>query len=119
MRVARLNKDGDWTFGRGRAGYIKRSDAIGQNVVTRLQSFTNDWYLDVDAGIDWLTLLGTRGVTTEQINDEVRRVVLATDGVLRIDELSTKLDRATRKVTITVTITTIYQEQLSLPEVQI
>lgn len=119
MRVSGLSKAGDWLFGQGKARYLSKSDAVGQRVVTRLKSFTNDWYLDVNANVNWIGLLGTRGVRTAQIERQVERVVKATQGVARIDDININLDRVHRSVRINVTITTIYQVTMQLPEVTI
>lgn len=104
MRVRRLNGH-DWTFGRGRADYVKDQAAIAQNIKTRLLSFKNDWFLDIDANIDWMNLLGQRG-TEKIIENEVARVVLTTSGVVRINSLS--LQNKERRVIIEANITTIF-----------
>ena len=86
MRVSRLDADGDWTFGKGRANYLRRSEAIRQSVVTRLRSFTSDWFLDVNHGLPWLEMLGERN-TQKRILREIERSVLETEGVRAIDRL--------------------------------
>lgn len=104
MRVRRLNGH-DWTFGRGRADYVKDQAAIAQNIKTRLLSFKNDWFLDIDANIDWMNLLGQRG-TEKIIENEVARVILTTSSVVRINSLS--LQNKERRVIIEANITTIF-----------
>lgn len=104
MRVRRLNGH-DWAFGRGRADYVKDQAAIAQNIKTRLLSFKNDWFLDIDANIDWMNLLGQRG-TEKIIENEVARVILTTSGVVRINSLS--LQNKERRVIIEANITTIF-----------
>lgn len=104
MRVRRLNGH-DWTFGRGVADYIKDQAAIAQNIKTRILSFKNDWFLDIDSNIDWLNLLGQRG-TDEIIKNEVARVILTTSGVVRINSLT--LQNNDRRVIIAADITTIF-----------
>jgi hypothetical protein len=108
MRVSRLDGDNDWTFGRGKANYLKASEAIQQNVYTRLRSFKRDWYPDVDAGIDWLKLLGTRGVRVETYRREVERVVQSTEGVARIDRIDVEFDRRNRRLSVTVYAQDVY-----------
>jgi hypothetical protein len=104
MRVRRLNGQ-DWTFGRGRADYIKDQAAIAQNIKTRIQSFKNDWFLDIDANIDWMNLLGQRG-TEQIIRYEVARVILSTSGVVKINDL--QLQNSERRVIIVAEVTTIF-----------
>lgn len=87
MIVAGLDKDDDWNFGRGLAVYKLNSEAIRQNVLTRIRSFKNDWFLDSEAEIDWINLLSQKNATA-QILREVERVVLSTDGVVNLLELN-------------------------------
>lgn len=102
MRVSGLTASGDWRFGRGKANYKKGSDAIGQNIVTRLRSFKRDWFLDIEANVDWLRLLGSKGVRLETIRKAVERVVQSTEGVARVDSVVVNFDRVSREVAITV-----------------
>lgn len=112
MRVSGLDEDGDWRFGRGLAVYISRSDAVRQNVVTRLRSFRTDFFLDVDANIDWIDLLGRKG-TREEILRAVERVTLSTDGVTTITQLDIEVKTSTRKATIMLTFGTIFDESIT------
>lgn len=112
MKVAGLDQDGDWRFGRGRASYRLKAEAVRQNVATRVRSFTNDWFLDVKANIDWITLLGSRNTQTT-IEREVERVILSTVGVARIDNLQTIVGHKSRALTIVTKIATIYDTQFT------
>jgi len=86
MRVSGLTADGDWRFGKGRAVYLRRSEAIRQNVVTRLRSFTNDWFLNISEGLPWIELLGSRQ-NEQRILREIENRVLTTEGVRLIERL--------------------------------
>ena len=110
MRVSGLTATGDWRFGRGRAVYLRRSEAIRQNVRTRLRSFTDDWFLNVDAGLPWIEMLGTRG-NTNRVLREIERVVLTTEGVRTIDRLDLVSVDEHRGANIEITITDIFNEQ--------
>jgi len=111
MRVRRNDKHGDWIFGRSIRDYVREDDSIGQNLQTRIKSFTNDWFLDTTAHIDWFDLLGRKG-TQEEIKREIERVAIATDGVVRVDKLD--LVKMNRQATIRLEVTTIFNERLSL-----
>lgn len=110
MRVRRLDGQ-DWTFGRGLADYIKDDAAIAQNVKTRLQSFKNDWFIDIEAGIDWLNILGQRG-TENIILNEVSRTILGTAGVIKINALDYTID--SRRVIISASISTIFNTEINI-----
>lgn len=118
MRVSGLDQNDDWRFGKGRAVYKRRSDAIAQNVATRLRSFTNDWFADVGAGIPWIELLGNKG-TERRILRAIERTVLQTEGVRKIDVLRIIRRDTARSVTIELSYTDVYDrtntQELPLP----
>lgn len=109
--VRKLDREHDWTFGRNKANYIRGQAEILQNVKTRIQSFTNDWLFDIDANIDWINLLGSFNKKGE-IEREVKRVTLATDGVVAIREFGIIIQN--REATITMTIDTIFSENVAI-----
>lgn len=112
MKVSRLDTNSDWTFGRNDKAYVNGSRMVKQNVVTRIKSFKNDWILDIDANIDWITLLGSKN-SQGQILREVERVVLDTDGVLRINKLEIMADNKKRTAKINLNFTTIYDDTIT------
>lgn len=112
MRVSGLDENNDWRFGRGRAVYITRSDAVRQNVATRLKSFATDFFLDTDSCIDWIDLLGRRD-TKDEIKMAIERTVLATDGVTTISQLDLSVKTGTRNATIMLSFGTIFDESIT------
>lgn len=115
MRVAGLDKNGDWRFGRGKSIYITGSKAIGQKVVTRLRSFKRDWFLDVDAGVDWIQLMGARS-TEDKILREIERVIVSTDGVLRLISLELETNRTNRTARIYATYEDVFNQEFEIRE---
>jgi hypothetical protein len=107
MRVAGLDKNNDWTFGRGKASYKRESKAIAQNVFTRLRSFTNDWFLDIGHGIDWFNLLGQYN-TAPQIIRAVERTVLQTEGVISVQRIEVVSRSKQRGIRIEIEYTDIF-----------
>lgn len=112
MRVSGLSAAGDWRFGKGRAVYLRRSDAIAQNVITRLKSFTDDWFLDIDEGMSWLELLGSKD-NEKRILREVETRVLQTYGVRSISLLRVTNIDINRAASIELTYTDIFDEQIN------
>ena len=107
MRVSGLDKNLDWRFGKGRAVYKTNAKAIAQNVQTRLRSFREDWYLDVDAGVNWIELLGNLG-TEKRIIRAVESTVLQTEGVISIQELKIIGRDSNRGVKIRIRYTDVF-----------
>lgn len=109
MRVSGLTADGDWRFGKGRAVYLRRSEAIQQAVVTRLRSFTDDWFLDTVNGLPWIELLGNKE-SEKRILREIETQVLGTEGVRLIERLRvTGLTQ--RNASIELTVIDIFDER--------
>jgi len=111
MRVAGITSEGDWIFGRNKASYKTKSKAISQNVVTRLRSFKNDWFLDVEAGIDWVDILSSKGNTGE-IKIAVEKSVLQTVGVKSISKLEIEEDRKNRAISIIINYNDVFDVEM-------
>ena len=109
MIVSRLDKNHDWTFGQSLANYARSSEAIAQNVLTRVLSWKNDWFLDIEAEIDWYTLLSERN-TRRTIEDELYRVTRNTTGVFEVISITSNVKRSTRSATFTIEYTDIYNQ---------
>ena len=109
MRVRALDKNGDWTFGHSRNNYKVGIEALRQNVITRIKSLKNDWFLDSEANIGWWEILGIKqneGI----IKNQVYNTVVATYGVTSIKNIEIKVDSATRKANIKIDLKTIYDD---------
>ena len=107
MKVSGLDSEADWVFGKDKHSYKSGSDAIKQNVVTRLRSFYNDWFLDVDFGIPWLTLLGTRN-NENQVKRAISKSILETTGIMNISKLEFVYTSDDRVLQVSVSYTDVY-----------
>lgn len=106
MIVRQVDINGDWTFGQGRNNYLRANAAVVQNVATRLRSFLGDCFFDLTAGIDWFNLLG--GGDQLALSLAVSAVILNTDGITQLTQLSISTDPTTRAVTITYAAVSVY-----------
>jgi len=113
MIIRALDVNHDWTFGKGKSNYLNQQLAIAENVQTRLLSFLNDCYFDLDAGIDWFNLMGTMGVTDQEIELTCRAVILQSYGVVKVNSISINRNRTSRNIYITYNIDTIFTSQFS------
>jgi hypothetical protein len=111
MATRKIDNIGDFTFGQGAGNYNKNNDAeISQNVVTRIRSFKFDYFLDIQANIDWLNILGVKNNETLIIN-EVRKVIQQTTGVQRVNNVQL-LKNDKRNATIQINFDTIYNKNI-------
>jgi len=107
MRVSGLDSNDDWVFGKGKASYKVQSKAVLQSIRTRLKSFTDDWFLNIEDGIDWITLMGSKG-NEERINREIEKTILQTEGVVAIINFNTIL--TDRDLSIKIKFIDVYSE---------
>jgi hypothetical protein len=108
MRIRALDSNYDFTFGKGGNNYLQETDAIKQSIKTRLLSWKNDCFFDLEAGVDWLNRLGIRG-QEELLKQEIRQIILQTQDVRAILELSAELS-SNRVLTVEYEVQTIYSQ---------
>jgi hypothetical protein len=105
MIVRAIDGAGDWLYGSGRANYLSMNRAIGQNIQTRVLEFLGDCFFATNRGIDWFNLLG--GKNSKAIETAVGAVIINTDGVTALNEISAQLNGA-RSFSLSYSVTTIY-----------
>lgn len=106
MKTRALDINGDWQFGRGLQSYVTEKNALKQNISTRLKSWKNDCFFAMDDGVDWQNFLDIG--MKQYLDIDIKRVVLQTEGVLRISSYTSTLDTENRAATIRVTIGTVF-----------
>jgi hypothetical protein len=108
MRYRKLDKDGDYVFGSGSSDFLVNSpEAVAQAVLTRLQLWLGEWFADTSDGTGWKqAVLGRQPENMYEM--AIQQRVLETQGVSSIESFESDLNRNTRRLTITMTINTIY-----------
>jgi hypothetical protein len=91
MKHRGLDENGDWVFGKGRNSYDADNKAIITNVKTRLLSFLNDCFFDLDAGIDWWNLLGSKN--KEALFLSIKETILTSYGVEKINHFASNFSQ--------------------------
>ena len=114
MILRNLDDQNDWTFGTGKQTYLTQIEALKLNLRTRLRSWNGDCYFALPEGVDWNNYLDIG--TKDLLDRDIRRVTLQTEGVLKIYEYQSTLDRDDRALSVEMKIATIYGD-LELSEV--
>jgi len=83
MIVRALDSLGDWTFGKGKNNYLRDKDALIQSLKTRILSWQGDCFFAKQDFVDWNNLLDIG--TKDLLDMEINRVILQTQGVLKIN----------------------------------
>lgn len=111
MIIRALDGTGDWQFGKGKQSYNYKTDAIAENVSTRLNEFLNDCFFNMGAGLDWLRLLGDKN-TMNEIVLTLRSKILQSEGVVRVNSIDAKMS-GRRSLTVSYNIDTIYTQNFN------
>jgi hypothetical protein len=104
MIVRALDINGDFSFGRGKSNYKIGIDAIKQNIQTRLKSWKGDCFFALNDGVDYENFLDKN--TKVFLDNDIKRVILQSYGVIRIDSFSSEI--VDRDYTATTTVMTVY-----------
>ena len=106
MIIRNLTAQNDWTFGSGIQNYKRDLDALKLNIETRLQSWKGDCFFAPLEGVDYNNYLDVG--TKNFFDSDVKRVILQSEGVMKIISYESVLDREARILTASCTIVTIF-----------
>lgn len=114
MRYRKLDQNGDRVFGSGLSAFwIDVPDAPAQAVLTRLQLYLGEWWLDTSDGTPWRTkVLGKFTGSTRDV--VIRQRVLNTPEITAINNYSSNLNRDTRAFTVNMELDTAYGGNFTL-----
>ena len=101
-----LDSSGDWEFGNGKQSYTKDLTAVLLNIKTRLKSWKGDSFSSPAEGVDYKNYLD-KGTKTF-LDSDVKRVILQSEGIIKIKSYSSGVDRTTRDFSAQAEILTIY-----------
>ena len=103
--IRAVDGQNDWLFGKGKNDYKKDLDEIKQNIKTRLKSWRYDCFYAINEGVDYNSFLDKN--TQKELDRDIKRVLLQTANVLRINKFESEID-INRDYKIKTSITTIY-----------
>lgn len=112
MRYRKLDVNGDYTFGKGDANFlVDTPEAVAQAVMTALKLFRGEWFIDISAGVPYLTKVLGFGTMTEY-DFEIQDAITGTTGVVEITDYASYYNPSTRGVSIQATINTLYGQTI-------
>ncbi|MDX7880444.1 hypothetical protein [Acinetobacter nosocomialis] len=110
MRYRKLSSDGDYVFGSGKNDFLVNSpEAVAQAILTRLKLWLGEWFADTSDGTGWnQSIVGKQSKNLYELTLHQR--VLETPGVKSIVDFQSALDSDTRRLTVSMTVNTIFGE---------
>lgn len=106
MKFRGLDSDGDWMFGQGVGSYAKEQDALALDIAARIKSRKGNCFFAPNDGIDYLNL-NEKGRQSDFIR-AVSNTIMQTDGVVKINSVTTSTDPVTRRASLTYDVQTIF-----------
>lgn len=109
LRVRRLDSNGDMMFGGYGSSdfYVDKPETVAQIIGTRLWLWRGEWFLNLFAGMTWLTQVVGTG-TLRLANTVIRNYIAQSPGVRSIIAFSSNYDSNARKLSVDVTVDTIF-----------
>lgn len=104
MKIMGLDSNGDWIFGE----FKENLPALLQNIKSRLLQVKGDCFYDLDDGIDWFV----SNRPSEYYIAEVKRVILQTEGVVRITNFEV-IEGENKTLFLRYTIDSIYTSNIT------
>lgn len=99
------DKTFDWRIEDNRFKTITDVDAIIQRIKNKILLWTGEWFIDLEAGFDWEDVL-SNPPDEEILNDILKAYIQNDEFIDIVTELNIKINRATRKTTITLSAIT-------------
>lgn len=96
-------------------------ESVAQKARIRLQFFFAEWRLNPNQGTKWFEIIFKKGSTDYNVNQEIQRRVLGTEGVRFVENFNFTRNAALRTFSCTFDIVTDYDtvETISLEDVSI
>ena len=108
MLVRRLSASGDITFGQGLSNFAFDSEAVAQNVKTRLLLILGEWFLDTTDGVPYLEQIFVKPADLQLVESILKSRIVDTKGVDSLNTFEMIFNRETRMLVIIASVNTIY-----------
>ena len=110
-----LDNTGDLDISDGTFTVVEDEDAIKEQLTIRLNEFINDWFLDLNEGVDYFGEVFGKREITDTVEDQFKLVILDTQGVTGLISIDFDL-QTDRQLAINFVVSTIFGEiDLSVP----
>lgn len=108
MRYRQLDANGDYVIGGTGVFLVNSPEAVAQAVSTRLRLWLGEWFINTTDGTPWLTEILGKRQDGRNPDAAIKQRILGTQGVKEITAYSSSYDGATRSLSVSATLNTIY-----------
>lgn len=99
-----VNKDGYLISRNGDLLKVYDSDEIRQHVIQRLKTFRAEWFLNIFVGVPYFEYVFKKNYNLSTISSILKRVILTTEGVTKLESFELSLDPRSRVLSVFVEI---------------
>lgn len=111
MKVRALDNNWDWRFGQSKQCYATESLGCAYDIKQKILCWYNDCFFDMQEGIDYKNLLGSKGGKT-RLDNSVKKIIITNPDVVEITYFESSV--ADREYRATVRFKTIYGETIEV-----
>lgn len=103
----------------GDIAIVKDAEEVEQSLKIRLKMWLGEWFLDESLGLDFLGKIFKKNYSKQDIDNEIKKVILGTFGVVRILAYSSEVIKENKLETLKVkfSVSTIYSQNIELERV--
>jgi hypothetical protein len=107
-----VDVNNDWAFGNGVQSYLTGNAAIQADIKTALLVFLGECFFALQAGVDWINLVGGKNPAAQTgIILQCRAVILNVNGVVSVNSVSPSL--VGRNLSVTYSVNTVFSQTVT------
>lgn len=95
-----LDSNHDLFSRNGRIALVSDVEEIAQHIKTRLLLVLGEYFLDVNEGVPWFSVIFTKPVDLQEVETIIKNTILTTDGVNELTEFSMNYNQTDRRLLI-------------------
>lgn len=111
MRVRALDENWDFKFGKSKQDYASESLATAYDVKQKILCWYNDCFFDMQYGIDYKNLLGSKG-GKETLDNSVKKILMVQPDIVEITYFESSV--MDRRYSLTARFKTVYNETIEV-----
>lgn len=106
----KIDTDGNLVIEDGDLVLIEDQEVVAQSLRILFQTVQGEWFLNTDAGIDYLGIVFRKGAQQSEIEAHLRSKILGIPHVQEIEKFTAEVDKSSRSLTIEFSVTTDISE---------
>ncbi len=110
MSQLALDDNGDIAISNNKFSIIDGQAEVRQKLIQRLQTFLEEWFLDVNLGIPYLQLIFVKGTPASVIADLFKNTIISTPGVTQLTRFEPLELNAKRELDLDFDVKTSFGE---------